>query len=518
MEKKDYIIGIDIGSSNVVMAVGERNIEGEISILGVEVQPINDCVVDGDVTNYIELGKAIKEVKANLEKELNCSLKSAYIGFSGKSVYCVRYEDYVEINEKVGCVTEADLHELNTRIQMAVPGGGDEIVERILLRYNVDDRQEVKNPIGAYGRKLSATYLFVMAGKMQINAVNRAMHYAEIQVCGLCVNPTLMPQVLLNEVEREEGVAVVDIGANLTDISIVRGGKLWYFSSLPIGASSINNDLYEFLKVPRADIDILKRKYGSAVAEYVEGDKSVPVKIAGRAKKQILLRNIAEITEERLKDIARFVLREIKAAMFLSKVPCGVVLTGGTVHLDNIDKLFARELQMEVRRGELLNGLDDESQERVPAFQYAAVVGLLLYGAKHQVCEAVSFGEVNTPTPTPTPTLPTPVQPVEEQPINEIFSGEDNTQPQGDADVVVDSGESEELKPVDLNNPTNPTELQPIEESNDDHEEESNREDGKHKDAGKSGKNSNGSDKPKGGWMRKIRVWLDEVFESDDEL
>ena len=75
MEKKDYIIGIDVGSSNVVMTVGTRNEKGEISILGVEVQPINDCVVDGDVTNFIELGKAIKEAKEALEKDSEIKTK-----------------------------------------------------------------------------------------------------------------------------------------------------------------------------------------------------------------------------------------------------------------------------------------------------------------------------------------------------------------------------------------------------------------------------------------------------------
>ena len=71
MEKRDYIIGIDIGSSNVVMAVGERNVDGEISILGVEVQAVNDCVEDGDITNYLELGKTIKTAKAELVEVVN---------------------------------------------------------------------------------------------------------------------------------------------------------------------------------------------------------------------------------------------------------------------------------------------------------------------------------------------------------------------------------------------------------------------------------------------------------------
>lgn len=387
MDNREYIIGIDIGSSSVVMAAGVRNEGGDISILGVEVQEVEDCVKDGDITNYIELGNAIAKAKSALENELGRRLNSAYVGISGRSVYCVRYEDYVEISDKTGCVTENELRELNARMEMVVPGGGDDIIERIPLRYTIDDRQDVKNPLGAFGSKLSATYLFVLVGKHQIDRVNRALHRADIKACGLCVNPTLLPQLLLSRDEAEEGVAIVDIGSDLTDVSIVKEGKLWYFSSLPIGASAINNDLHEFLKVSKKDIDQLKKRYGSATADGVPDNTTVPVKTAGHAKKQILQRNIAEIAEERLKDIAGFVMRELKAAKFSTKIPCGIVLTGGSAYLSNIDLLFARELNMEVRFGRLLNGVDDESQQSVSAFPQSVVVGLLLYGAKHNACE-----------------------------------------------------------------------------------------------------------------------------------
>jgi cell division ATPase FtsA len=170
---------------------------------------------------------------------------------------------------------------------------------------------------------------------------------------------------------------------------VVQNQKLWYFSSLPIGASSINNDLREFLRIPAKDIDQLKRKYASALAANVPDNVTVPVKTASNTKKQILQRNIAEIVEERLKDIAGFVARELKAAKFSNKVPGGVVLTGGSAYLANIEELFARELGMEVRLGRMLNGLDDESQQQVSAFPQSVAIGLLLYGAQHNACETM---------------------------------------------------------------------------------------------------------------------------------
>jgi cell division ATPase FtsA len=81
------------------------------------------------------------------------------------------------------------------------------------------------------------------------------------------------------------------------------------------------------------------------------------------------------------------VARELKAAKFISKVPCGVVLTGGSAYLANIEELFARELNMEVRLGRMLYGLDDDSQQQVSAYPQSVALGLLLYGAQHNSCE-----------------------------------------------------------------------------------------------------------------------------------
>lgn len=487
MDNREYIIGIDIGSSNVVMAAGVRNENGEISVLAVEVQEIEDCVKDGDIVNYIDLGNAIVKAKSALESELGRRLNSAYIGISGRSVYCVRYEDYVEINEKTGCVTENEMRELHSRIEKVMPGGGDEIVERIPLRYRIDERQEVKNPIGAFGRKLSATYLFVLVGKQQIDRVNRALYRAEIKPCGICVNPTVLPRILLGKEESEEGVVIVDVGSDLTDISVVREGKLWYFSSLPIGASSINNDLHDFLRTAKRDIETVKRKYGSATADGVPEDVTVPVKTAGNSKKQILQRNIAEIAEVRLKDIAGFVARELKAAKLSTKVPCGVVLTGGSAYLANMEQLFARELQMEVRLGRMLNGIDDESQELVSAYPQSVAVGLLLYGAEHNACETTPEIPHHEPTvvvgPTTTATIDIFSTP-QTEPVAVDTPKEENTDSVEDTTVIV------EPKP----------QVEEVAEDNSDKREERNDD----------------IEQPKRGLLSRFRNWVDDMF--TDEL
>lgn len=387
MENRDYIIGIDVGSSNVVMAAATRQQDGKLDILGVDIQSIGEGVKDGCVHNIFELGDAIARCKQALENELGRRIDSAYVGVSGRDVYCVQYEESVQVRDKEGCITEEDVHELEMRAERVIAGDKDKILSRHPLRYRIDGVRETDDPRGCFGRKLSAIYLMVLISRQQEDRIRRALHRAGIECSGLTINPMVLPSVLLSEAECKDGVAIVDLGSELTDIVVVRGNKIQHFASLPIGASSIDADLYEFLKIPQ--VDKVKKSCCSVISESVPCDTTIGVQMMGRgrARKQILQRNISEIIEERLKDIARFVLRELRSAKCITKLPYGVVLTGGSAYLADIEQLFSRELGIEVRLGQQINGISEASAERISEFAQAVVIGILHYGSTRVACK-----------------------------------------------------------------------------------------------------------------------------------
>ena len=258
---------------------------------------------------------------------------------------------------------------------------------------------------------------------------------------------------------------------------------------MPIGASSINEDLYQFLHISKRDIDRLKRRYGSALAESVPDNTSFPVQISGRAKRQILHRNIAEIIEERLKDIIYFVDRELKGAKFINKVPCGVVLTGGSAYLQNIEELFARELKMDARLGNIFNGIDSASQEQV-MYPGSVAVGLLLYGAKHAACEV-----------TCTRSVPQPPQKPDEPKVEVV-----TTQTTGGANQPIQpepNDDNPEDGPIDDNPKGGPIDDNP-------------------KDGQNGGPEEEGQPKVKTSWIgrltERVKVMVDNIFEKDDVI
>ena len=60
MEKKSYIVGVDIGSSNVVVVVGTRNADGSLNIDGIASRSVAGGVTSGRIDNVRSVGAAIR--------------------------------------------------------------------------------------------------------------------------------------------------------------------------------------------------------------------------------------------------------------------------------------------------------------------------------------------------------------------------------------------------------------------------------------------------------------------------
>jgi cell division protein FtsA len=185
----------------------------------------------------------------------------------------------------------------------------------------------------------------------------------------------------------QDGAVIVDFGGGVTDVSVLYGGKVRYVASIPIGASSINNDIRS-LSIPSNYIEDLKIQYGSAISALAVDDMIVFQAAKCRLVKNILRKNLAIVIEARLKEIAEWVRREIKEAGCGSKFQPTLLLTGGGSQMRDIEKLFARELDIEdARTVHPEYGFTEESMlEHITSPADATVASLLVYGAKLGSC------------------------------------------------------------------------------------------------------------------------------------
>ena len=430
--RKKYVVAVDIGSSEVVIAVGTIVDGGAINIETVVAQPVVG-VTAGLVDNSQTVAEALRAAREKAEQEVGVAITDAYVSISGHFVRCARFTDHVFVEDSDNRISQRDLAALRERMRNVKAADGEVIMDLFPLCYKNDVGTELKNPVGCYSKQLSSTYNFILCDNTAKERLRRVFLDAGIKICDIFAGATIVADSLVTSDDKEEGVAVVDIGSGVTDVAIYHGGVLCYIASIPMGGAAVNQDIKNYDKsIPSRLVESLKRQCGSAVA--VQTDELIKFQNKGRPIKPIPRFNLATIIEARMTDIVEYVWQEIRDAGYAKKLGAGIVLTGGEADLKKVDELFRRVTEQEVRVACAEMGITTESLERVASPAYAMAVSLLLRGAALGACPVgVLINRVAEPQPAPqpaaqpvaepkTPPVAAPAQPqpkVEPQPVVE---------------------------------------------------------------------------------------------------
>ena len=402
MEKKSYIVAVDVGSSEVVVAVGSMAEGGVINIECVVAEP-TEGVTAGLVDNNQIVASALIRAREAAEQQVGVAITDAYVSISGKFVRCARYTDHVFVEDAENCIAQRDVNALRERMENVKAADGEVIMDFFPINYKSDMGVEMKNPVGSYSKQLSSTYNFILCERSAKDRFRRVFLDAGIKIRGMFASAAVVAESVVNSDEKQEGVAVVDIGSGVTDVAIYYGGVLNYIATIPIGGLAVNNDIRHFNGyIPAKTVENLKKRYGSAVVSLTP-DELIQVRKGSRAIKPIPRLNLAAVIEARMTDIAEYVWNEIREAGFAKKLSAGIVLTGGVADLKNVADLFNRVTGQETRVACAEIGVATESLEKVSSPNFTLAVSMLLRGAKIGAC--------------PVGVLHTPAQPIEREPF-----------------------------------------------------------------------------------------------------
>lgn len=414
METKKYIVAVDLGDSNVVIAVGSPS-EGErINIEHIISRP-SEGVGAGQIMNIDLAVKTLKGAFDDLRKTTGIEAKEVYAGISGEFIYCTSHTDHVFVPDPKCGVTQRDVEALFERMSNVMVSEDRVIMERIPQKYVINDTTEVENPVGVFGSPLSSTFNFISSNNVPISRLDMALRRLNITPRKVFSNSVVVGDAILSSDEKEEGVVVVDLGGGLTDISIYHRNVLRYISTIPIGAKAFNNDI-RTLTIPERYIEALKISYGCALSSRAPEDLNVLIK--GRTKHnqhEIAVYNLAAVIEARARDIAELINKEIHDSGYTDRIPYGIVLTGGSAQLRAIDELLREVTGLDVRVAEPEDVISPQTRTRITSSADSTVVGLLLHGAKCGPCEVI-VGEPTVVAP-PQRAIPHEPKPKEQEPV-----------------------------------------------------------------------------------------------------
>lgn len=377
----EIIVGLDIGTTKICAIVGKVSETGKIDILGLGKTVPGDAVMRGQVVNIERTVEAIKVAVSEASEKSRVVIKSVVVGIAGQHIKSLQNRGQITRHNGEDPISQKDIDRLDADTRKLILDPGDEIIHIFPQDYIVDYERGIKEPVGMPGVRLEGNFHIITGHATAIKNIKRCVNMAGMQVSALVLEPVASSESVLNDDEKEAGVALIDIGGGTTDIAIFCDGLLKHTAVVPLGGEIITKDIKEGCNVMYKQANLMKLKFGSALPDLTKDNEIISIPgIRGREAKEISVKNLSRIISARVREIFEHVYYEIKASGFEKKLQGGIVLTGGGSQLKHLTQLVSYITGLDTRIGypteHLANGLIPE----VKSPMYATCIGLILMG------------------------------------------------------------------------------------------------------------------------------------------
>ncbi len=326
-EYKDLVVGLDIGTSKVMVVVAEVMPTGELKLAGMGIAPGNG-LKRGVVVNIDATVQSIQQALKEAEFMADCKITRVNTGITGAHIRGLNSSGMVAVKDKE--VTAADV----ARVMETARAINISTDQRLLLvapQEFVIDSQDVKEPIGMSGMRLEAKVHIVTGAQSAAENIIKCVRRCGLEVDQLLLNPLSSSLAVLTEDERELGVACVDIGAGTTDVAIFTNGAIRHTAVIPIAGDLITSDIAMALRTPTKDAEDIKVESGYAKQLLADPDAQVEVPGLGDRGPRMLSRQaLAGVIEPRVEEIFSLVHQVIRESGYEEVLSSGIVLTGGS--------------------------------------------------------------------------------------------------------------------------------------------------------------------------------------------
>ncbi|GAB4134455.1 MAG: cell division protein FtsA [Bacteroidia bacterium] len=377
--ESEIVVGLDIGTTKIAALVGRKTEHDKIEILGIgKAESLG--VARGVVLNIDETVKAIRLAVEEASAKSGVDIKVVNVGIAGQHIKSLQHRGMKTRRNVEDEISQKDIDELIEDMYRLVMSPGEEIIHVIPQEYIVDNEFGIKNPIGMSGTRLEANFHIITGQVAAAKNIYKCVNKAGLEVADLTLEPLASADAVLSREEKEAGVVLVDIGGGTTDVAIFHDGIIRHTAVIPFGGNIITEDIKEGCSIIKTQAELLKIKFGSALASENQENEIVSIPgLRGRPHKEISVKNLANIIQARMEEIIEHVYYEIRNSGFEKKLIAGIVVTGGGSQLKHITQLIEYVTGMDTRVGYPNEHLAASSEE-VTSPMYATGVGLVMRG------------------------------------------------------------------------------------------------------------------------------------------
>jgi cell division protein FtsA len=391
---------VNIGSFRIsAMIMGETE-TGELLVLG-SGHRASQGIKRGYVTDMRAATYAIRDAVERAEKNAGLTVQSVWIACAGAGLGSHVASVDIEIGGRR--IEEEDVELLLFQARGMIQPDGRTVLHAQPAHYTLDGAHGVANPRGLHAERLGVDIHVMLADGAPVRNLMEAVQNAHLDVEGVVAAPLAAGYACLTDEERDLGVALVEIGADVTNIAVFAAGMLLGLRAVPMGSGDITDAIASAFGIRRFQAERLKCVYGSAIASRSDHREMIPVTSPNDAtseevqtpsgaqpiargadeKNRISRAQLVSVVTQHLSLLTTEIGKALKDMGFSGTRAGQVVLTGGGAELAGMAEFVQGALGLPVRLGRTpdLKGLPEA--HATPGF--ATLAGLCLYAAEDPV-------------------------------------------------------------------------------------------------------------------------------------
>ncbi len=378
---------VNIGSFRISAMVAGLTETGEMVVLGSGHRAAQG-IKRGYVTDMQAATYAVRDAVERAEKMANTAVTSVWIGSSGAGL--ASQVAQVEIDIGGRRIEDDDIEHLLVAAQGVIQPDGRMVLHAQPAHYTLDGADGVSDPKGLHAERLGVDIHVMLADGAPIRNITETVQNAHLQVEAVVGSPIAAGYACLNPEERDLGVALVEFGAEVTNVSVYASGMLLGLVTIPMGSGDVTDAIASAFGIRRFQAERLKCVHGSAIASPSDHREMIPVNAPGDEmtgpiarhaddKNRIPRAELISVITEQLARLMEEVSRALKSLGFTGQRGQQIVLTGGGAELAGLADYAQAALGKPVRIGRPLHIKGLPEAHATPGF--STLAGLVLYAA-----------------------------------------------------------------------------------------------------------------------------------------
>ena len=334
----DIIVGVDIGTTKVATVIGEVNNFEQIETI---CNTSYKCsgLKKGKIINEDEISLSLAKTIKDAEDETNLKINSAYVTIPGKYVTIVQNSITKEVKDKYSGISIRDVQNAIMQVKDIEIPEGKTLIDIVPDKIVLENGTVVADPVGSLSSSFTMSAQVILADKDYVRQLNSIFKKAGLEIDGIVPIALAERNLVLDSNELHDNIAIIDVGAENTDIGVFENSSFIYTNSIPLGGENITNDIAVVLNITEEEADKLKRQYGLALKSFIDNDNDIILNTCKDNNKNKIIKSseLIEIIEARIEEMFSIINKDLTNQGVKPRIN-NIILTGqGIVNISKSD-------------------------------------------------------------------------------------------------------------------------------------------------------------------------------------